>query len=137
MNLSYIFYTSIIALTVMLSSCGGGGGSGGNAPNNIVASSAQSSSSEPPIAEPPVAIAPDNQTFTLDEDAIFYGEISSHLNDIIVSGSHGTFSRVIHTVNGGLVTLADGAYKPTKTRFNYRPAEDFNGEDEGRVYVKK
>lgn len=142
MKLNYIFYTSVIALTVMLSSCGGG--SGGNAPNNIVVSSSstqssstQSSSSEPRVAEPPVVIAPDNQTFTLDEDATFYGEISSHLNDVIVSGSLGTFSRIIHTVNGGLVTLADGANKPSKTRFTYRPAEDFNGEDEGRIYVKK
>lgn len=140
MKLSYIFYTSLIALTVMLTSCGGGGGSSGNTSNNIVTSSnsTQSSSSESSVVTPPVVIAPDDQTFTLDEDTTLSSEIKVYLDYVAARSDAEKPSRIVPTLKGGVVEITPlvDANDP-RVYFTYKPSEDFHGDDECVIYLTK
>ncbi|GGY86411.1 hypothetical protein GCM10011613_34420 [Cellvibrio zantedeschiae] len=143
MKLKYC-YTSLIVFVVMLSSCGGGGGAGGNTGNQIVANSSSSSvlnssssSSSSSVVTTPVAIAPDDQSFTLDEDSVLSGEIKTNYDYIGGSTDKDKFVKEGNTLKGGNVKIVIPEGADPKLYLNYTPAEDFYGDDEAIVYLTK
>lgn len=142
MNLRYsgIF---LIIFSALLISCGGGGGDSkpGTSPSITIPSSSpvssfnsSSSSSKPAVS---AVIAPDNQVFTLDEDNALDGEIKLNVGYVNASSENESVGSVIHTRNGGIVRLSSGDISLPKALFNYKPADDFNGEDDCDVYLTK
>lgn len=133
MKSHYNFYTFLIVLTAVLSSCGGGGGSNGNAPNNLVTSSNSTQSS---VA--PVVIAPDDQNFALDEDTTLSSAIEVNLEYVAARIEAEEPSGLIATLKGGLVEITPRKdLNDPRVYFKYTPSEDFHGDDESVLYLTK
>lgn len=137
-----MFYIYLTMLVVGLSACGGGGGSNGGSvvASSISISSVSSSSSSEVVTVPPpvIVIAPENQTYSLDEDVVFSGEIKVLLDNVNAFGSAPgqPYSTTIVTSQGGFVKLQPSyEFSSPRIYFTYVPPEDFNGDDEAIVYL--
>lgn len=130
MRLFFLVWLNLALILASISSCGGGSGS----------SNAGSNSPESPsvVPDPIIVIAPDNQSFTTDEDQVLKANLKIYLKAVSASAgdTDATYSRVVHTLKGGTVELAlNNESESTQIYFYYRPAEDFNGDDEAVVYL--
>lgn len=122
-------WLNLVLVSVSLSSCGGGSGS---------SNAGSSFSASPPVIPAPIIIAPDNQSFTTDEDQILKANLKISVKEVFASGGEtdATYSRMVNTLKGGVVELAlNNESENTQFTFYYRPAEDFNGDDEAVVYL--
>lgn len=128
-------YVVLVTLIIGLTACGGGGGGGQSNNDNFYTSSSQS----PTTPSVPLILAADNQTFTLDEDNSFNGEIKLLTNNVSAMGNSQTSqnnTNIITSTNGGLIKLIpSNDNKNPRLYFSYDPPEDFNGADEAFIYL--
>ena len=131
MRLFFWIWLSLALILVSISSCGGGSG--------LSNASSNSSESPPVVPAPIIVIAPNNQLFTTDEDQVLKANLKVYFNSVSASAgdTDAAYSRVVvHTLKGGVVELdLNNASENTPIDFNYRPVEDFNGDDEAVVYL--
>jgi|GEM_PF-884705 len=124
-------YIFLISFVVLLSSCGGGGGTSATNQTSVASSSSSTVSSIPTQS----VLANESQIYTLDEDSTLTDKINFNYDSVMANGED--LTSTIYTSNGGVLQLFSNDMSLSNVFFTYKPAEDFNGDDDCDVYLTR